>query len=74
MRETWYVLQDGTFADPAEVSPDEGGILRHQDGREVAYTPHGPRSRSMSAEEMAAYRKRSLQPEKPARGYRTRGL
>lgn len=54
MRETWYVLEDGSFADPAEVAPDSAGMLRHKSGVGVAYGPHGPKSRSMGPEERAA--------------------
>ena len=54
MRETWYVLEDGSFADPAEVAPDGAGMLRHKNGVGVAYSPHGPKSRSMGPEERAA--------------------
>jgi len=35
MTETWYVLEDGTAADPADVVSDSGR-LRHADGRYVA--------------------------------------
>lgn len=46
---TWYVLEDGSAGDPAEVSPDKDGRLRHKDGRAVAYRPDGitPRSRAV---------------------------
>lgn len=47
MRETWYVLDDGSAADPNEVAPDEAGVLRHKDGRAVALGPYGPRSRGV---------------------------
>lgn len=56
MRETWYVLSDGTPADPNDVAPGADGVLRHKGGVAVAYGPHGPRSRGMSPEEMAAAR------------------
>jgi hypothetical protein len=56
MRETWYVLADGTPADPAEVAPGADGVLRHKSGVAVAYGPHGPRSRGMSADDIAAAR------------------
>ena len=51
---TWYILEDGTPGDPAKISPDESGTLRHQDGRAVAMGPHGPRSRGMSDADIAA--------------------
>lgn len=45
MTETWYILEDGSLGDPHEIAPDDSGVLRHRDGRAVAYGPHGPRSR-----------------------------
>lgn len=50
MIETWYIMEDGSNGDPREVSPDDKGVLRHKDGRAVAYAPHGPRSRSLDPE------------------------
>lgn len=47
MRETWYVCEDGSFADPRETAPDSEGRLVHKDGRKIAYAPHGPRSRGV---------------------------
>lgn len=47
MRETWYVMEDGSCGDPREIAPDKHGRLVHKDGRKVAYAPHGPRSRSV---------------------------
>lgn len=49
--ETWYVMEDGSVADPQEISPDKAGVLKHKDGRAVAYAPHGPRSRSVDPDE-----------------------
>jgi len=82
--ETWYVMVDGSVADPREISPDKDGILRHKDGRAVAYAPHGPRSRSVDVDAPAAGKRRKpekeaetpetadMQPETPKRGYKTR--
>lgn len=64
--ETWYILEDGGFADPNEVSHGDDGVLRHVSGTPVAYGPHGPRSRGMSPEEVATYRTREMLPESPA--------
>lgn len=79
MRETWYVLEGGAYADPADVAPDAAGVLRHRGGEAVALGPHGPRSRSMSAEEIEAARKPVAQPKadrqmkaKGGQGYETR--
>lgn len=54
-RETWYVLEDSTAADPRHVRADTDGLLRHRDGRAVAYAPHGPRSRSVDPDEERAH-------------------
>lgn len=47
MRETWYVMEDGSAGDPRAIAPGVDGRLVHEDGRKVAYAPHGPRSRSI---------------------------
>jgi hypothetical protein len=46
--ETWYVLEDDRVADPRDVVRGADGLLRHKDGRKVAYLPYGPRSRSVN--------------------------
>lgn len=61
----WYILEDGSVADPADVAVDKSGILTHKDGRGVSYKPSGPRARMVSADEIAAYRKRDLKDEEP---------
>lgn len=66
MPETWYVLEDGTPADPNEVAPDDAGVLRHASGAPVALGPHGPRSRGMSAEEVEAARGKAKPGKKAA--------
>lgn len=35
-RDTWYVLEGGGVADPAECSCDDAGTLRHKSGVAVA--------------------------------------
>jgi hypothetical protein len=72
--ETWYVMADGSYGDPVEIVTDDAGMLSHRDGRAVAYGPHGPLSRGMSADEVAGYRGRAIVAEKPkpGRGYKTR--
>ena len=78
MRETWYILEDGSAADPALIRTGDDGILAHEDGRKVAYGPHGPRSRSVDLEmenAMAVPTPRStreLIAQKPTRVYKTR--
>lgn len=56
MRETWYVLEDGKVADPNEIAPDEGGVLRHKDGVAVAIGPYGPKSTGVDLDEVNASR------------------
>lgn len=56
MHAVWYVLEDGAVADPNHVSPDGNGVLRHACGVAVAYGPHGPRSRGVDLDEVAAGR------------------
>lgn len=38
---TWYLLVDGTHADPDDVSPDDDGVLRHKNGLAVALHENG---------------------------------
>lgn len=83
MQDTWYILEDGTSADPNEVAPDENGILRHRDGLAVAIGTHGNyRSRGVDPEEerakaKKAQSKKDMKPEEPKpddqkSGYKTR--
>lgn len=73
MPETWYILEDGAVGDPVKIAPDDGGVLRHEDGRAVAYGPHGPRSRGgVDAEAERAKAAKDLKPDEPKRGYKTR--
>ncbi len=58
MIETWYILEDGAPGDPHEIGPDEHGVLRHKDGRAVAYGPHGPRSSGVDADALRSEKKR----------------
>lgn len=52
--ETWYVLVDDNPADPRDVRRGDDGLLRHKDGRAVAYASHGPRTRSVDADTLRA--------------------
>jgi len=75
MRETWYVLEDGSVVDPAEVSPGQGESLVHRSGVRVARRGDVPSTRSIIPdEERAKYATREAVPEKPARGYKTRAM
>lgn len=47
MRETWYVLEDGSLADPARVTADEAGRLVHSSGLAVEMKNGVPRSRGV---------------------------
>lgn len=48
MRETWYVLEDGTAVDPAECASDEKGRLTHRSGAKIAMRfPDCPMSKSV---------------------------
>jgi len=38
---TWYLLVDGTHADPNDVAPDKDGVLRHTNGLAVALHDNG---------------------------------
>lgn len=50
MRATWYVLEDGSVVDPAEVAHDESGQLVHKNGGRVAMRGQTPSSRSVDVE------------------------
>lgn len=65
-RETWYILEDGSFGDPREISPGADGRLRHKDGRLVAEGPHGPKSSGVDVEAVRASGKRRDMAPEPA--------
>lgn len=65
-RQTWYVMADGTYGDPREISAGADGVLRHSDGRAVAYAPHGPRSRSVDVDAVRAKAPEPVAPVAPA--------
>lgn len=69
MRETWYILENGLSADPAEVAPDDKGVLVHSSGVAVAYSQHGPRSRGVDPDEERA---KAVTAETEKAGYKTR--
>lgn len=82
-QETWYVLEDGTAADPRDITRDKKNALVHKDGRAVAYSEHGPRSRSVDTDEVKASKTkvaepkvaekvRDMTPEAPKPAYKTR--
>lgn len=70
MQETWYVLEDGSSADPKDVAPDAAGVLRHKSGMAVAMrSPGVPSSRGVDPD---VERAKDVKPEKPKGGYKTR--
>lgn len=50
-QQTWYVLEDGSAADPSEVTSDAKGVLRHKDGMAVQMRGDVPRSRGVDPEQ-----------------------
>ncbi len=70
MRETWYVLENGDVADPADVQHD--GTRYHHRGVAVAMRGFDtPSSRSVNPDEERAKNKPEDAP-KAKRGYKTR--
>lgn len=51
MRETWYVLEDGTAADPNGIVTGEDGVMRNKAGIAVAIGPHGPLSTGVDVDD-----------------------
>lgn len=51
MRQTWYVLENGNAADPAECAYDSAGVLRNKSGVAVAMRGDAYRSRGVDVEE-----------------------
>lgn len=74
MRDTWYVLEDGTRVSPADVSTDETGKLVHKDGMAVAMGSHGnPRTAGVDLDETGnLIQPREMRPEPRSRNYKTR--
>ena len=56
MIETWYVLEDGAYADPNEVAPDAMNVLRHKSGVAVAMRGQVPSTRGVDADAERARR------------------
>lgn len=67
MRETWFVLEDGTYADPNEVAPDKAGKLRHKSGVAVAMRGDVPSTRSVDPDEERAKSKPKAREAAPAK-------
>lgn len=58
-RETWYVLENGTVANPREVALDPSGVLRHSSGVAVEMRGEVPRSRGVDPDEERAKTKKT---------------
>lgn len=61
---TCYVLEDESVADPAEVSEVDGRLV-HSSGVAVAMAPHGPRTRSVTHQALAAASKKRADAARP---------
>lgn len=77
MRETWYLLEDGTAADPNECAPDPSGVLRHKSDAAVAMRGQVPSTRGVDPEEERAKPRpkpaKDMKPEEHSeRPYKTR--
>ncbi|MGE4044470.1 MAG: hypothetical protein AB7F35_06430 [Acetobacteraceae bacterium] len=76
MQETWYVLENGTAADPNDVAPTGDGRLMHKSGVLVAMRGQVPASRGVDPEaeraKAAAPKSRDMKADGPRRGYTTR--
>lgn len=71
-RETWYVLEDGTVADPREVVSDGSGKLFHKSGLAVAMRGDTPSSRGVDVpDDQPRARDRDMKPAAGAK-YKTR--
>lgn len=58
--ETWYLLKDGTYADPNECSTGKDGVLRHKSGMEVAMRNAAtPSTSSVDADEQRKGKKKA---------------
>lgn len=71
MRETWYVLEDGSVVNPSEVAHDEQGILRHSSGVAVAMRGQAPSSRGVDLDDLPSEAK-DMKPAAAGRKYKTR--
>lgn len=77
MRDTWYVLEDGSVADPSECAPDDNGRLRHKGGAAVAMRGDAYSSRGVDPDQERAKseaKAKDMKPETQKGGYRTRDV
>lgn len=61
---TWYVLDDGSAADPADIVTGNDGKLASKDGRKVAYREDGVTPRSRGVDPDAERAKKAAPPPK----------
>ena len=70
MQTTWYVLEDGSPVDPAEVSPRADGRLVHASGKLIAMrSPDCPMTRGVDP---AQYARKDVTADRQEGGYKTR--
>lgn len=76
VHDTFYVLEDGSKADPNDVAPDDSGALRHKNGTAVAMRGSVPRTSGVgpvTTKAAPAAKDREMKPADDGKGYRTRG-
>lgn len=76
VHDTFYVLEDGSKADPNDVAPDDKGALRHKSGVAVAMRGSVPRTSGVGpepAKTAPAAKDREMKAADDGKGYRTRG-
>lgn len=66
MRETWYVLEDGSAVDPREVDFNEDGKLAHKNGLVKMRFPDCPWSRSVDVDKKSKAEEPAASEPKPA--------
>ena len=75
MRETWYVLENGSAIDPKDVTADKSGVLRNKAGMAVAMRGDAHSSRSVDPKaERAKTESRDMKAEDTKKPYRTRDV
>jgi hypothetical protein len=77
MRETWYVLEDGSLADPATCAHDNAGVLRGANGipvatRNGAYVSRGVDNADAERAKTSQSASREMKPEPTGKPYKTR--
>lgn len=76
VHDTFYVLEDGSKADPNDVVTDDKGVLRHKDGAAVAMRGNVPRTSGVgpaAVKAAPAAKDREMKAADDGKGYRTRG-